>query len=100
MTEEAESPTRYMLPEQVEGETPLVDYSLNEYSPAKYPIATKKKRKKKKNKDKEVKKSKGNAVHFDPKVRLKTIYHSLKDKIEDIDLAQEEDYPLRTTALL
>ena len=38
-----ESPTRYMLPEQVDEGKGLVDYSLNEYSPARYPIATNKK---------------------------------------------------------
>ena len=39
-----ESPTRYMLPEQVDEDGKgLVDYSLNEYSPARYPIATNKK---------------------------------------------------------
>ena len=91
MTEEAESPTRYMLPEQVE--EGMVDYSLNDHSPAK------KKRKKKDKKDKAKKrKEKGKAVHFHPKVELKTIYHTLKDRIEDIDLTKEEEYPLRTTA--
>ena len=101
MTEEAESPTRYMLPEQVEEGQGMVDYSLNEYSPAKYPIDTKKKRKKKKKdkKDKKDKKPKaGKAVHFHPKVELKTICHTLKDRIEDIDLTREEEYPFRTTA--
>ena len=124
MSEEAESPTRYMLPEQAEahnvidpgfafpfplkerrreekeGGKGMIDYSLNEYLPAKYPIDTKKKRKKKKDKkDKKDKKPKaGKCVHFDPKVELKTIYHTLKDRIEDIDLTQEEEYPFRTTA--
>ena len=51
MTEE-ESPTRYMLPEQAEEGKGMVDYSLNEYSPAKYPVATQKRKKKKKNKEK------------------------------------------------
>ena len=98
MSEEAESPTRYMLPEQVE--EGMVDYSLNDHSPAKYPIDTKKKRKKKKDKKDKVKKrkEKGKAVHFQPKVELKTIYHTLKDRIQDIDLTREEEYPLRTTA--
>ena len=123
MTEEAESPTRYMLPEQAhnvidpgfafpfplkerrreekeeEGKG-MVDYSLNDHSPAKYPIDTKKKkRKKKKDKKDKVKQPKaGKAVHFYPKVELKTIYHTLKDRIEDIDLMREEEYPFRTTA--
>ena len=82
---EEESPTRYMLPEQAEG-----DYSLHEHSPAK------KKRKKKDKKDKKAKP--GKSVHFQSKVRLKTIYQTLKDRIEDLDLANEEDYPFRTTA--
>ena len=46
-TSPEESPTRYMLPEQVdEGGSGLIDYSLNEYSPAHYPIATNKKKRK------------------------------------------------------
>ena len=100
MSEEAESPTRYMLPEQVEEGKGMVDYSLNDYSPAKYPIDTKKKkRKKKKDKKDKVKQPKaGKAVHFQPKAQLKTIYHTLKDRIEDIDLTKEEEYPFRTTA--
>ena len=94
-----ESPTRYMLPEQAEEGKGLVDYSLNEYSPAKYPVATKKRKKKEKRKDKKRKEeTKGKSVHFQPKVRLKTIYHTLKDRIEDLDLTNEEDYPFRTTA--
>ena len=98
MTEEAESPTRYMLPEQVEEGQGMVDYSPNDYSPAKYPVVTKKRKKKKKNKQDKKRKEKGKAVHFHPKVELKTIYHTLKDRIEDIDLTKEEEYPLRTTA--
>ena len=121
MSEEAESPTRYMLPEQAhnvidpgfafpyplkertreekeeEGKG-MIDYSLNEYSPAKYPIDTKKKRKKKKDKKNKKKPKAGKCVHFDPKVRLKTIYQTLKARIDDINLTQEEEYPFRTTA--
>ena len=125
MSEEAESPTRYMLPEQPhnvidpgfafpfplkertrkekeeEGKG-MIDYSLNEYSPAKYPIATKKKKRKKKKNDKKDKKDKkpkaGKCVHFEPKVKLKTIYQTLKARIDDVDLTQEEEYPFRTTA--
>ena len=121
MSEEAESPTRYMLPEQAhnvrdpgfafpyplkertreekeeEGKG-MIDYSLNEYSPAKYPIDTKKKRKKKKDKKNKKKPKAGKCVHFDPKVRLKTIYQTLKARIDDVNLTQEEDYPFRTTA--
>ena len=44
MTEPEESPTRYILPDQEEGKG-MVDYSLNEHSPATYPIATKKAKK-------------------------------------------------------
>ena len=44
-----ESPTRYVLPEQVNkeetGGSGLVDYTLNEQSPAKTPITTKKRKK-------------------------------------------------------
>ena len=120
MSEEAESPTRYMLPEQAhnvidpgfafpyplkertreekeEGKG-MIDYSLNEYSPAKYPIDTKKKRKKKKDKKNKKKPKAGKCVHFDPKVRLKTIYQTLKARIDDVNLTQEEEYPFRTTA--
>ena len=121
MSEEAESPTRYMLPEQPpnvidpgfafpyplkertreekeeEGKG-MIDYSLNEYSPAKYPIDTKKKRKKKKDKKNKKKPKAGKCVHFDPKVRLKTIYQTLKARIDDVNLTQEEEYPFRTTA--
>ena len=121
MSEEAESPTRYMLPEQPpnvidpgfafpyplkertreekkeEGKG-MIDYSMNEYSPAKYPIDTKKKRKKKKDKKNKKKPKAGKCVHFDPKVRLKTIYQTLKARIDDVNLTQEEEYPFRTTA--
>ena len=121
MSEEAESPTRYMLPEQAhnvidpgfafpyplkertreekeeEGKG-MIDYSLNEYSPAKYPIDTKKKRKKKKDKKNKKKPKAGKCVHFDPKVRLKTIYQTLKARIDDVNLTQEEEYPFRTMA--
>ena len=65
-----ESPTRYMLPEQVKGEG-VVDYSLNEHSPAKYPTFNKRKKSSKK---KRVKKPKpGKFVQFRPTVTLKTI---------------------------
>ena len=93
MTEPEESPTRYMLPDQVVGEG-VVDYSLNDHSPAKYPIKKRKKTKKKKNK----KLKPGRSVQFSPTVTLKTIYQTLKSQTEDIDLANEEEYPLRVTA--
>ena len=94
MTEE-ESPTRYMLPEQAEG---AVDYSLNEYSPAKYPTFNKHKKRKKKNKDKDKKTKPGKSVQFHAKVTLITIYRTLKNQIEEIDLANEEGYPSRVSA--
>ena len=95
MTEEAESPTQYMLPDQAEG---AVDYSLNEYSPAKYPTFKKKRKKKKEKKDKVKKPKAGKYVQFHAKVTLKTIYRTLKNHIEEIDLANEEDYPSRVSA--
>ena len=95
---EEESPTRYMLPEQVEEGPWMVDYSLNEYSPAKYPIDTKKKRKKKKDKKKEKKVKAGKCVQFHNKVTLLTIYRTLKNHLEELDLAHEEDYPSRVSA--
>ena len=93
MTEPEESPTRYMLPDQVIGEG-VVDYSLNDHLPAKYPNKKRKKSKKKKNK----KLKPGRSVQFSPTVTLKTIYQTLKSQTEDIDLANEEEYPLRVTA--
>ena len=91
-----ESPTRYMLPDQVRGEG-AVDYSLNDHLPARYPTFNKKR--KKSNKKKKTKKLKpGKSVQFRPTVTLKTIYQTLKSQIEDIGLANEEDYPSRVTA--
>ena len=99
MTEPEESPTRYMLPDQVVSEG-VVDYSLNDHSPAKYPtfnkFRTKRKKTKKKKKNKKLKP--GRSVQFSPTVTLKTIYHTLKSQTEDIDLVHEEEYPLRFTA--
>ena len=112
-----ESPTRYMLPEQVDEEGKgLVDYSLNEYSPARYPIATNKKdkdysntdyscgphspasyrfsKKKKKRKATENKESKkkaktGKTVQFYSKVLLKT------NDLTELELSYEEEYVKR-----
>ena len=92
-----ESPTRYMLPDQ-EGRKGLVDYSLNDHSPARYPTFNKRKRSNKKKKKKNKKPKPGKFVQFRPTVTLKTIYRTLKSQIEDIDLANEEDYPSRVTA--
>ena len=93
---EEESPTRYMLPEQTEGG--MVDYSLNEYSPAKYPIDTKKKRKKKKKDKKDKKPKAGKCVQFHDKVTLLTIHRTLKNHLQELDLANEDDYPSRVSA--
>ena len=96
---EEESPTRYMLPEQAEEGKGMVDYSLNDYSPAKYPIDTKKKRKKKKDKkDKDKKPKAGKCVHFHTKVTVLTIHRTLKNHLEELDLVNEEDYPSRVSA--
>ena len=75
----------------------MVDYSLNEHSPAKYPTFNKRKKSNKKKKTKKPKKEPGKSVQFRPTVALKTIYQTLKSQIEDIDLANEEDYPSRVT---
>ena len=90
-----ESPTRYMLPDQVKGDG-VVDYSLNEHSPARYPTFNKRKKSNKKKKAK--KPNPGKSVQFRPTVTLKTIYQTLKSQIDDIDLANEEDYPSRVSA--
>ena len=130
VTEQAspeESPTRYMLPEQVdedEGKS-LVDYSLNEYSPARYPIATnkkdegegysntdyslnqyspasyrfsKKKKKRKATQNKESKKKKAKTdktVQFHSKVIIKTIQG--KSDLTEIELSHEEEYDKRNS---
>ena len=96
MTESEDSPTRYMLPKQGEG---VVNYSLNDHSPARYPTFNQKRKnpKKKKDKNKKAKKEPGNSVHFHPTVTLKTIYTTLKNQIEEVNLTHEEEYPLRVT---
>ena len=97
MTEPEESPTRYMLPDQVKGEC-MLDPSPNDHSPARHPNNKRKKSNKKKKKEKNKKLKPGRSVQFSPTVTLKTIYQTLKSQIEDIDLANEEDCPLRVTA--
>ena len=104
VTEQAspeESPTRYMLPEQVDEDGKgLVDYSLNEYSPAKYPIATnKKKRKATQNKESNKKKKakKGKTVQFHSKVIIKTIHNKRNSHLTEIELTNEEDYVKRNS---
>ena len=113
MTEPEESPTRYMLPEQDEGKGVVehspatkktkkeknrseghVDYSLNDLSPARYPTFNQKRKKKKKKNSKKLKKELGKFVQFRPTVHL----ICLKNQQEEIDLANEEDYPSRVTA--
>ena len=92
-----ESPTRYMLPEQVDEDGKgLVDYSLNEYSPARYPIATNQKKRKSQNKEPKKKKKKakpGKTVQFHSKVILKTIHG--KSDLTEIELSHEEEYDQR-----
>ena len=78
-----------MLPEQAEEGQGAIDYSLNEHSPAKYPIATKKKRKKKDKKDKVKKPNAGKSVQFHDKVTLLTIYRTLKNHLEELDFLRE-----------
>ena len=96
MTDPEESPTRYMLPDKMTGDG-VVDYSLNEHSPARYPTFNKRKKSNKKKKKTKKPKS-GKSVQFRPTVTLKTIYRTLKSQKEDIGLANEEDYPSRVTA--
>ena len=93
-----ESPTRYMLPDQEGGEG-MVDYSLNDHLPARYPTFNKKRKKlDKKKKTKKIKKEPGKSVQFKPTVTLKTIYRTLRSQIEEIGLANEDDYSSRVTA--
>ena len=90
-----ESPTRYMLPEQVDEGKGLVDYSLNEYSPARYPIAPNKRKRKSENKEpKKKKKAKtGKTVQFHSKVIIKTIHSDLTE----IEFSHEEEYAKRNS---
>ena len=97
-----ESPTRYMLPEQVQAddESGLIDhsntdYSLNPYSPASYRFSKKKKRKSSaQNKEPKKKKPKpGKTVHFHSKVIIKTIHG--KSDLTEIELSHEEEYGKR-----
>ena len=89
-----ESPTRYMLPEQVDEDGKgLVDYSLNEYSPARYPIATNKRKRKNKEPKKKKKAKPGKTVQFHSKVILKTMHG--KSDLTEIELSHEEEYDQR-----
>ena len=84
-----------MLPEQTEG---AVDYFLNDYSPANYPIDTKKKKRKKKKDKKDKTPKTGKCVRFHDKVTLLTIHCTLQNHLKDLELANEDDYPSRVSA--
>ena len=94
-----ESPTRYMLPEQVQAddESGLISYKYGNLSPAKYPFDPSEKKKKKRkssaqNKEPKKKKPKtGKTVHFHSKVIIKTI-HGKKSDLTEIELSHEEEY--------
>ena len=88
--------TKKTKKEKTRGEG-YVDYSLNDLSLARYPTFNQK-RKKSKKKNKKAKKEPGNSVHFHPTVTLKTIYTTLKNQTEEVNLTHEEEYPLRVTA--
>ena len=62
---------------------------MNEQSPAKYPITASKRRKSQKKK----KPKQGETVQFHAKVN-QTFYNKLKSILEEIDLANEGEYPL------
>ena len=100
-TSPEESPMRYMLPEQVDEDGKgLVDYSLNEYSPAKYPIATNQKKRKATQKKESKKKKKpktGKTVQFHSKVIIKTIHGKRKSHLTEIELSNEEEYDKRNS---
>ena len=77
----------------------MVNYSLNDHSLARYPTFNKKRKKSdKKKKTKKIKKEPGKSVQFKPTVTLKTIYRTLRSQIEEIGLANEDDYSSRVTA--
>ena len=90
-----ESPTRYMLPEQVdEEESGLISYKYGNLSPAKYPFDPSEKKKKRKAQNKESNKKRkkakpGKTVQFYSKVILKT------SDLTEIELSHEEEYDQR-----
>ena len=103
-TSAKESPTRYMLPEQVQQEeSGLIDpskkdegegsrysntdYSLNQYSPASYRFTGSKKKKPKT----------GKSVQFHSKVIIKTIHGKRKSDLTEIELSNEEEYYKRNS---
>ena len=87
-----ESPTRYMLPDHKWDSEDHLGQMIEPDVP----------KKRKKTKDKKKKKSKkpkpGKSVQFHPKVTYITIYRTLKNHIEEVDLTDEDDYPTRVTA--
>ena len=96
-----ESPTRYMLPEQVdEEESGLMSYKYGNLSPAKYPFDPSEKKKKRKAQNKESNKKRkkpkpGKTVQFHSKVILKTIHGKRKIDLTEIELSHEEEYDQR-----
>ena len=98
-----ESPTRYMLPEQVQAddESGLIDYSNTDYScgpysPASYRFSKTKKRKAQNKEPKKKKKAKpGKTVQFHSKVIIKTIHGKRKIDFTEIELSHEEEYDQR-----
>ena len=107
VTEQAspeESPTRYMLPEQVqeEEESGLISYKYGNLSPAKYPFDPSEKKKKrkatqKKESNKKKKAKTGKTVQFHSKVIIKTIHGKRKTDLTEIELSNEEDYGKRNS---
>ena len=103
-TSPEESPTRYMLPEEVqEEETGLISFKYGDLSPAKYPIDPshkKKKKRKSSTRNKESKKKKpktGKTVQFHSKVIIKTIHGKRKSDLTEIELSNEEEYGKRNS---
>ena len=97
-----ESPTRYMLPEQVQeedDESGLISYKYGNLSPAKYPFDPSEKKKRKstaQNKESKKKKPKtGKTVQFHSKVIIKTIHG--KSDLTEIELSNEEEYNKRNS---
>ena len=96
-----ESPTRYMLPEQVDEDGKgLVDYSNTDYSsgpysPASYRFSKTKKRKAQNKEPKKKKPKTGKTVHFHSKVIIKTIHGKRKIDLTEIELSHEEEYDKR-----
>ena len=86
-----ESPSRYMLPDHKD------NWDSEDHLGQMIEPDIPKKRKKKDKKKKSKKPKPGKSVQFHPKVILNTIYRTLKNQTEEIDLTSEEDYPSRIT---